>query len=840
MARTGGWRAVVACLGVALALGLAGCPDNSSKGGGAGSSGSGVVGAAGGEVETTDGRLKVTVPPGALSTDTEITIDSTSEAPPDDVAAFSDEDAMGFDLGPEGTVFAMPVTISVMLDDPPLLPDGTMDVPLAVAAHVAGGVSEPLDNLRVEVDAVANAAHVVGEVSHFSRMFVKLPRELGDVAILGVPAAAAPEEIHQVIAEAHLSARVTNPGFNFGYADHAKLPWEQQFQDDALVLGDLNAPRLFVIDTGYKCKVVGPGAHRATVTFAPAGGEDWELDGSPALNAAFTAGSIDFPTDDPNGGQPVTCVDRTVSFTTDSQKSAGESGTMIATVVLSVESSAVTVPFTVTGTASGSDYAITPSPVTIPPGSTSVDIEIAITEDTDDEDDETVVITLGTPTGASLGSPSVHTATITDDDDPPDGDGDGVPDSEDNCPDDANADQSDTDGDGIGDACDPDTGEEAGATDEVARLSNVTNDLTAFDLPTWLGFAAPTASEPLLQFTTIFDRIRDALAAVDGGETCVTVTESHTPLGGGTTDDKWMLHYDCALDPLSGLATAWEGDESIEVVNDTGGDPFTADLGAFERVVEHGDFRKVFTSATGEQTQTTGYVGRLDYQITDTIALHADYVRTDFTRNTKAGQESAGFSANAYRCNATGDNPGGNPQLVGDCDFHQLFLTLSAATPNFAYTDLPKCSGASDAIDCAGFDVTTSFANSIRIGLDVSAVPDGCGLGFAEPGGTIDLMPVPGFTDTTQTIHFMANPANPCASMLGHRNTEPDVSFDTALFFLPVFTVFRIDITPGCARAIPPIPPIMIPKTVDPTLPGLVVIAAIAGLWRRRRDGDGP
>jgi hypothetical protein len=37
---------------------------------------------------------------------------------------------------------------------------------------------------------------------------------------------------------------------------------------------------------------------------------------------------------------------------------------------------------------------------------------------------------------------------------PPDSDGDGVPDYQDNCPDDANADQKDSDGDGLGDVCD--------------------------------------------------------------------------------------------------------------------------------------------------------------------------------------------------------------------------------------------------------------------------------------------------------------------------------------------------------------------------------------------------
>jgi hypothetical protein len=50
----------------------------------------------------------------------------------------------------------------------------------------------------------------------------------------------------------------------------------------------------------------------------------------------------------------------------------------------------------------------------------------------------------------------INTATTTPTPTPVDSDGDGVPNSSDNCPDDANEDQQNTDGDTLGDACDPD------------------------------------------------------------------------------------------------------------------------------------------------------------------------------------------------------------------------------------------------------------------------------------------------------------------------------------------------------------------------------------------------
>ncbi|MBI3922205.1 MAG: hypothetical protein HY318_12360, partial [Armatimonadetes bacterium] len=112
---------------------------------------------------------------------------------------------------------------------------------------------------------------------------------------------------------------------------------------------------------------------------------------------------------------------KTVAFTSASQSSAGESGTITVTAQLSaVHTADVTVPFTVSGTATGggTDYTITGT-ITIPAGQLTGTATITITPDSLDEDDETVILTMGTPTNASKGATTVHTATITDDDPAP-------------------------------------------------------------------------------------------------------------------------------------------------------------------------------------------------------------------------------------------------------------------------------------------------------------------------------------------------------------------------------------------------------------------------------------
>ena len=118
----------------------------------------------------------------------------------------------------------------------------------------------------------------------------------------------------------------------------------------------------------------------------------------------------------------VTVDPLTIEFTTVSQTEGEDIGTLTATISLSqAPDVAMTVPFTVTGTAvvgAANDYTITASPLTINPGESTGDIVITVIDDSETEPAETVIITLETPSIGSLGADFVHTATITDNDPP--------------------------------------------------------------------------------------------------------------------------------------------------------------------------------------------------------------------------------------------------------------------------------------------------------------------------------------------------------------------------------------------------------------------------------------
>jgi hypothetical protein len=105
-------------------------------------------------------------------------------------------------------------------------------------------------------------------------------------------------------------------------------------------------------------------------------------------------------------------------FTSSGQTADEDAGTITITAQLNVISGKdVTVPFLVFGSAvagAGNDYTITPSPLAILAGGTSVDILVDVIDDDVIELDEDVVVTLDTPTNAVLSSPGTHTVVIKD------------------------------------------------------------------------------------------------------------------------------------------------------------------------------------------------------------------------------------------------------------------------------------------------------------------------------------------------------------------------------------------------------------------------------------------
>ena len=116
----------------------------------------------------------------------------------------------------------------------------------------------------------------------------------------------------------------------------------------------------------------------------------------------------------PTASEPPPPALPTAAFASAAQTVQENAGTVSISVVLSQSSSsAVSIPFTLGGTAlAGADYQIPASPLTIPAGQTSGTIDIVLAADGLAEPAETIIVVLGTPTGATLGATTTHTLTI--------------------------------------------------------------------------------------------------------------------------------------------------------------------------------------------------------------------------------------------------------------------------------------------------------------------------------------------------------------------------------------------------------------------------------------------
>ena len=145
----------------------------------------------------------------------------------------------------------------------------------------------------------------------------------------------------------------------------------------------------------------------------------------PMNDSAFPPGTWNYTADFTNGGgEPcwnisVTDNDTPPTIAFASASSANAEGVSSASIPVSLSSSwtsAITVNYTVSGTATGSgtDYTLANGTLSFAAGTTTLPIVISnIVDDNIYEGDETIILTLSSPTVASLGSTTTHTYTIT-------------------------------------------------------------------------------------------------------------------------------------------------------------------------------------------------------------------------------------------------------------------------------------------------------------------------------------------------------------------------------------------------------------------------------------------
>jgi hypothetical protein len=110
-----------------------------------------------------------------------------------------------------------------------------------------------------------------------------------------------------------------------------------------------------------------------------------------------------------------------VYFASSGQSQSEDFDGPIEVVLSSPSYQSVAVYYSMSGIALGDgvDYIIDPSPVIIPPLTTSAQINVDVIDDDMDEDDETFYVTIGTVENATKDVPDVHAWTIVDNDDPP-------------------------------------------------------------------------------------------------------------------------------------------------------------------------------------------------------------------------------------------------------------------------------------------------------------------------------------------------------------------------------------------------------------------------------------
>lgn len=162
--RWGAWFLWIIGLGLAASA-CSTDDDHSESRGGAGSpaAASANIGQSGGTLTSLDGKVRLTIPPGALANTETIIIRSINPAafPPEFAGA-----EIAWDLEPDGLPLSEPAQLSVTLPQVPRQAGGRLRVPLSVLRTLAGATPEAPGNPALTVDG--NTAAVSGTVTQLS------------------------------------------------------------------------------------------------------------------------------------------------------------------------------------------------------------------------------------------------------------------------------------------------------------------------------------------------------------------------------------------------------------------------------------------------------------------------------------------------------------------------------------------------------------------------------------------------------------------------------------------------------------------------------------------------
>jgi hypothetical protein len=154
---------------ISLIGGCSGKTTSSSPGtSSSGSPASQSIGSAGGTVTSSDGKASVAIPAGALSADVMITITALGIVMAPDVAKVGG----AYQLGPAGTTFAKPVTVTMPYDATTIPPPDTSSTVQVFTADDGSSTFASLPTTLVD------ASHVSAQSTHFSTYVAGVPAKL--------------------------------------------------------------------------------------------------------------------------------------------------------------------------------------------------------------------------------------------------------------------------------------------------------------------------------------------------------------------------------------------------------------------------------------------------------------------------------------------------------------------------------------------------------------------------------------------------------------------------------------------------------------------------------------